>query len=156
LSHGLNHWLSTWGKDLVSPGSTGEGNSAVRPEGVEPGCTSLRPHLRADCHWGRISGWRCLPCGVFQWAWIIRDGWVFFLSYHATLFVIKPPVSPFHHADLSDCYTVERGSPYSHWIQPGRAELLQHHQCVWIEKPGQERRTFVWCLTVVFGQSNSQ
>jgi len=44
LSHGLNLWLSTWGKDPVSPGSTAEGNSAVRPEEVEPGCTSLRPH----------------------------------------------------------------------------------------------------------------
>jgi len=55
--------LSTWGKDLVSSGSTDEGNSAVRQEGVEAGCTSLRPHLRADCHWGRVSGWRSLPCG---------------------------------------------------------------------------------------------
>jgi len=64
--------LSTWGKDPVSPGSAGGGNSAVGLEGVEPGCTSLRPHLRAVCHWGRISFWRFLfgeafPCepGVF-------------------------------------------------------------------------------------------
>jgi len=64
LSHGLNQWLSTWGKDLVSSGSTGEGSSAVWLEGVEPGCTSLRPHLRADCCCGRISGWRSLLCGV--------------------------------------------------------------------------------------------
>jgi len=49
LSHGLNHWLITWGKDPVSPGCTGEGNSAVGLEGVEPGCPSLRPHLRAEC-----------------------------------------------------------------------------------------------------------
>lgn len=40
LSPGLNHWLSSWGKDPLSPGSTGEGNSAVWPEGVEPGCAS--------------------------------------------------------------------------------------------------------------------
>ena len=53
LSHGLNHWLSTWGKDLVSPGGTGEGNLPVWQEGVEPGCTSRRPHLRADCQWGK-------------------------------------------------------------------------------------------------------
>ena len=51
LSHGLNHWLSTWGKD---PGSTGEGNSAVWLEGVQPGCTSLSAHLRADCHGGGL------------------------------------------------------------------------------------------------------
>jgi len=65
LSHGLNHWLITWGKDWVSPGSTGEGSSAVWPEGVKPGCTSPRPHLRADWHWGRISFWRSRLCGVF-------------------------------------------------------------------------------------------
>lgn len=35
LSPGLNHWLSTWGKDPVSTESTGERNSAVGPEGVE-------------------------------------------------------------------------------------------------------------------------
>jgi len=60
------------GKGLVSPGSTGGDSSAVGQEGVEPGCTSLRPHLKADCYWGRISGWRWLlntafPCkpGIF-------------------------------------------------------------------------------------------
>ena len=26
--------------------------------------SSLRPHLRVDCHWGRIPGWRFLPWGV--------------------------------------------------------------------------------------------
>ena len=40
LGHGLSHWLSTWGKGPVSSGSTGEGNSVVGPEGVEPGCIS--------------------------------------------------------------------------------------------------------------------
>jgi len=29
LGHGLSHWLSTGGKDLVNTGSTGEGSSAV-------------------------------------------------------------------------------------------------------------------------------
>lgn len=47
------------------PWSTGEGNSAVGREGVEPGCTCLRPHLRAGCGWGRSSGWRSLPGAVF-------------------------------------------------------------------------------------------
>jgi len=60
LNQGLNLWLTTWGKHWVSSGSTGEGNSAVWLEGVEPGCTSPRSHLRADCHWGRISFWRLL------------------------------------------------------------------------------------------------
>ena len=60
LNHGLNLWLTTWGKHRVSHRSTGEGNSSVWPEGVEPGSTSPRPHLKADCHWGRISSWRLL------------------------------------------------------------------------------------------------
>ena len=33
---------------------------------VEPGCTSLRPHLRADCHQGRISSWTSLLGGAFS------------------------------------------------------------------------------------------
>ena len=48
------------GKDPVSPGSTAGGNSAVGLEGVQPGCTSHRPHLRADCPSGRVSSWRSL------------------------------------------------------------------------------------------------
>ena len=66
LNHGLNLWLTTWGKHWVSCRSTGEGNPAVWPEGVEPGCTSHRPCLRADCHWGRISFWRSLPLEFFH------------------------------------------------------------------------------------------
>ena len=65
------------GNDLVSPRSTGEGNSALWPEGVEPGCTSLRPHLRADCPWGWFSFWRFLSneaffceSGVFWYRWV--------------------------------------------------------------------------------------
>ena len=33
-------------------------NSPVWLEGVEPGTTSSRPHLRADCHWWRICFWQ--------------------------------------------------------------------------------------------------
>ena len=57
LSHSLNHWLIIWGKDWVSPGNSSEGNSHVWPEGVKPGCTSFRSHLRADCHWGSFPLW---------------------------------------------------------------------------------------------------
>jgi len=56
--------LSTWGKDPVSPGSSGEGNSTARPEGVEPGCTSFRPHLRGECHLGEISLLWSFPLGA--------------------------------------------------------------------------------------------
>ena len=93
-----------------SPGSTGEGNSAVWPEGVEAGCTSLRPHLRADCHWGRISGWRFLSCGVSLVSLDLQR-WVstypFSLQHLSVVspFVITPPLSPFHCTDLPDCYS---------------------------------------------------
>jgi len=63
LSHGLNRWLTIWRQEPVSPGSTGESNSAVRLEG-EPACTSFGLHLRADCHCGRIFCWRSFLCGV--------------------------------------------------------------------------------------------
>ena len=33
---------------------------------MEPGSTLPRPHLRADCHWGRISFWRSLLCEAFH------------------------------------------------------------------------------------------
>ena len=53
------------GKEPGQPWEHSEGNSPVWLEGVEPGCTSLRSHLMADCHWGRMSGCRSHPCGVF-------------------------------------------------------------------------------------------
>jgi len=37
-------------RQVLNAGSTGEGNSSVGQEGVEPGCTSPRPHLTAVCH----------------------------------------------------------------------------------------------------------
>ena len=67
-----NWWVTAWTtdsapgeKDVVSPGNTGEGNSPVQPEGVEPGSTSHRPHLRGECQCRRIFGWRFLSWGVF-------------------------------------------------------------------------------------------
>ena len=67
LNHGLNLWLTTWSKHWVSCRGTGEGNSAVWLKWVEPCCTSPRPHLRAGCPWGKISG-DCLPWS-FLWAY---------------------------------------------------------------------------------------
>ena len=71
LNHGLNLWFTTWGEHWVSCGSTGEGNSPVWPGEVEPGCTSPRPHLRAHCHWGRISSWRLL---LMEFLWAYNTG----------------------------------------------------------------------------------
>ena len=88
LSHGLNHWLITWGEHWVSPGSTGEGNSAVWLEGLQPGCISLRPHLRADCPWGRISGWILFPWEFFLWAYNTGEHFINFLLSLSTMIIL--------------------------------------------------------------------
>ena len=70
----ITAWTTDWSpEDWVSYGSTGEGNSPVWPEGVEPGSTPPRPHLRADCQRGRISFWSCLFLWCFSlWAWLLE------------------------------------------------------------------------------------
>ena len=65
LNDNLNLWLITWGEHWVSCGSTGEGNSPVWREGVEPGSTSPRSHLRADCQWRKALFLEIAPLGVF-------------------------------------------------------------------------------------------
>ena len=107
LNNGLNHWLTTWGKHWVSHGSTGEGNSAVWPEGVEPGCTSPRSHLWADCLWGRISFWRSLPLEFSTVS--LQHGWAFLLFL----------VVSFHHNNLSNY------KPVKH--HPNHTTLLTAH-----------------------------
>jgi len=77
----------------------------------EPACTSLRPHLRADCHWGRIFGWRSFPCGVSIVSLDLQR-WVSTFSfvtpfYCTSLSVITPLLSPFHRIDLSDCHRTQ-------------------------------------------------
>ena len=46
-----------------------EGNPPVWLEGLEPGSTSPGPHLRADCHWGRIFFWILLFLEFFLQAY---------------------------------------------------------------------------------------
>ena len=79
LNHGLNLWFITWGEHCVSPGSTDEGSSAVWQEGVEPGCTSPGPHLRAECNWGSIYLWRSLLLEFFLQAYDTGD--LFFIYF---------------------------------------------------------------------------
>ena len=99
-----NHWLTTWGKHWVSHGRTGEGNSPVWPEGVEPGSTSPRSRLRADCHRERIFFWQ-LPPLQFS-AVSLGDRWAF----HLFLIV------SFHHDNLSNYKSVK--------YQPNHTTLL--------------------------------
>jgi len=94
LNHSLNLWLITWGKHWVSPGSTGEGNSAVWPEGVEPGCTSPRPHLRADYHWERIFFLEISPL----WSFSCKPRSLDTGKHSFSVFF-----SHFHHDNLSSC-----------------------------------------------------
>jgi len=57
LNHGLNLWLTTWGKCCFSCRGTGECNFTW----VTP-----RPHLRAHSQGGRISIWRSLLLEPFR------------------------------------------------------------------------------------------
>ena len=57
LNHGLNLWLTTWAQvNAISP---------EWPEGVDPGSTPPRPHLKADSQGGRFSIWRLFPLEPF-------------------------------------------------------------------------------------------
>ena len=114
-----NCWVPTWTteylwKGPVSPGSTGEGNSAVAQEGVDPGCTSPRPHLRADYNRRRISFWRSVFCGDFPvWAEIFEGGWAFFSS-----------LLPFHHVNLSHCNKYKNWAKNSDGVMRSRPSFL--------------------------------
>ena len=62
-----NHWIIAWTSDWPHEASTesaaGAQVNAVSlewPEGMEPGSTSPRPHLRADSQGGKIFIWRSL------------------------------------------------------------------------------------------------
>jgi len=89
LNHGLNLWLITWGEHWVSCGSTGEGNSPVWLEGVEPGSSSPRPRWRADCHWGRISFWRSLLLEFFLWAYNMGEHFHLFSNYNLSSYILS-------------------------------------------------------------------
>ena len=57
-NHGLNLWSTTWAESAA-----GAQVNTISPEwleGVEPGCTPPRPHLRADSQGERFSTWRLL------------------------------------------------------------------------------------------------
>jgi len=88
LNHDLNLWWITWGKHWDSCARTGEGNSPLWPEGVEPVSTFPRPHLRADCHWERISFSRLLPLEFFckPKTWVSTC--IYFWSSLSTLIIL--------------------------------------------------------------------
>jgi len=57
----ITAWTIEWPPDASAESATGAPVHAISPEwpeGVEPGCTPPRPHLRADSEGGRISIWR--------------------------------------------------------------------------------------------------
>ena len=78
-------------------------------KGVEPGCTSLGPHLRANCCWGKVSGWRSFlgevfPCGpgIFWYGWAIFLYSTFLLCWFFCHRAFVECLS--HRIDLSNCY----------------------------------------------------
>ena len=59
----VESWTSDWPPEASVESAAGAQVNAISPEwpeGVEPGSTPPRPHLRADSQGGRISIWRSL------------------------------------------------------------------------------------------------
>lgn len=89
LGHSLHLWLSTWGRDVTSPRSTGAGNSPASPRSTGAGSSSAQqdrctlgkplPHLRASSEEGSIYFWRSLSLGSFQWKFIWNKVSILFL-----------------------------------------------------------------------------
>lgn len=96
-----------------------------RGGGGRHGCTSLKPLLRADCHWWRISGWRSIPCGVFPGK--SRSSEMGEHSFPLCPFCHFTLVSPFYRTDLSNCNRLE-GTKWLVWR--GAVEMRKKHVCV--------------------------
>lgn len=89
LGHSLHLWLSTWGRGVTSPRSTGAGNSPASPRSTGAGNSSAQqdrctlgkplPHLRASSEEGSIYFWRSLSLGSFQWKFIWNKVSILFL-----------------------------------------------------------------------------
>ena len=65
----ITAWTSDWPPEVSAESAARAQMNAISPEwpeGVEPGCTSPRPHLRADSQGGRISSWRSLLLEPFH------------------------------------------------------------------------------------------
>ena len=70
--------------------------------------TPPRPHLRADCHWGRISFWRSLLFGVFHCKPGSSDtGEHFFIDCLFSTTIIFPTITPVkYHSNRATLPTV--------------------------------------------------
>ena len=100
-------WTSDWPPEASADSAAGAQVNAISPkwpEGVEPGSTSPRSRLRADCHGERIFFWQ-LPPLQFS-AVSLGDRWAF----HLFLIV------SFHHDNLSNYKSVK--------YQPNHTTLL--------------------------------
>jgi len=115
--------------------------------------TSPRPHLRADCHWGRISFWTLLLVEFFLWAYDMGE--------HFHLFLIIP----FQHNNLSSCM-ICRYQPnhttlyicwlYNWWTKPtaittGIVIFLEGYWWFWEWKEGSSCRNIrLWAAGVLY------
>ena len=84
-----NCWITAWTTDGSLEASiesaVGAQVEAIHLCDQKSGSISPRPHLRADCHWGRISFWRLLPLEFFFFSceprtWVSIYFWLYFSS----------------------------------------------------------------------------
>lgn len=94
-SHTKGVYGNCWTSDWQPEGST---ESATRAQvkathlltsGLEPGSTSPRHHLRADCYWGRICFWRLLPLEFFCELRSRVSIIIYFWLSHSTMIVFQ-------------------------------------------------------------------
>jgi len=74
-------WTSDWPPEASTESAMGAQVKAIHPvwlEGVKPGSTSPRPHLSADCQWGRVSFWRLL---LVEFLVSLQYGWALSFIY---------------------------------------------------------------------------
>ena len=107
LSPSLNHWLNTWGKDWVGPAAQVKAIYPLWQEGVEPGCISLRPHLKGWMLLGKDFWLEITSLCSFPWESRSSEMGEHFPFLICNTFTL--PVSPFYCTGLSDCYMRDAG-----------------------------------------------
>ena len=131
-----NCWVTVWTTDwtpgertLSALGAQVKAIHLCDQKGVEPGSTSPRPHLMADCHWGRISFWVSLLFGVFHCKPRSLDisEHFFFDSLFCTMIIfltITPVKYHSNHATLSTQNLLTVQEDTGRWVQVVLREVL--------------------------------
>ena len=87
----ITAWTSDWSPEVSTESAGGAQLKAIHlcdQKGVEPGCTSPRPHLRADCPWGRVSFWSLLLLEFFLWVYNVGEHFSTISNYNLSSYTV--------------------------------------------------------------------